>query len=34
MHLLIFLKEQDKIHIVEQINSVISAQIPDLNIHP
>ena len=34
MHPLIFLEEQDKICTVEQINGVISAQIPDPNIHP
>ena len=34
IHLLIFLEEQDKICTVEQINGVISAQIPDSNIHP
>ena len=34
MHLLVFLEEQDKIQTVEQIDAVISAQIPELNLHP
>ena len=34
MHLLIFLKQQDKISTIEQIDTIISAQIPDSQIHP
>ena len=34
MHLLIFLEEPDKIRAVEQIDAIISAQIPDSQIHP
>ena len=34
MHLLIFLENQDKIHTVQQVDALISAQIPDENIHP
>ena len=34
MHFLVFLEEQDKIWTVEQIDAVISAQIPELNLHP
>ena len=34
MHLLIFLEEPDKIRAVEQIDAIISAQIPDPQIHP
>ena len=34
MHLLIFLEQQDKISTVEQIDAIISAQIPDSQIHP
>ena len=34
MHLLIFLEEQDKIRTTKQIDAFISAQIPDVNIHP
>ena len=34
MHLLIFSEKPDKIHNVEQINAIISAQIPDPDIHP
>lgn len=34
MHLLIFLEEEDKIHTVEQVDHIISAQIPDLQIQP
>ena len=33
MHLLIFLEEQDKIRTVEQVDAIISAQLPDSNIH-
>ena len=34
MHLLIFLENQDKIHTVQQVDALISAQIPNENIHP
>jgi hypothetical protein len=34
MHLLIFLEEQDKIRTVEQVDAIISAQLPDSNVHP
>ena len=34
MHLLVFLEEQDKIQTVGQIDAVISAQIPELDLHP
>ena len=34
MHLLIFLKDQDKICNVQQVDALISAQIPNGNIHP
>ena len=34
MHLLIFLAEEDKPHTVEQINGMISAQIPDQELFP
>jgi len=34
MHHLIFLEEQNKIKTVEQIDGVISLQIPDSNLHP
>ena len=34
MHLLVFLEEPDKIHAVEQVDPIISAQIPDPQIHP
>jgi hypothetical protein len=34
MHLLIFLEPEYKIRTVEQIDSFISAQIPDRNVHP
>jgi len=34
LHLLIFLQDQDKIHTVQQVDALISAQIPDENIHP
>ena len=34
MYLLIFLKEQDNISTVQQINAIIFAQIPDPQIHP
>ena len=34
MHLLIFLEEQDKIRTVEQVDAIISAQLPDPNVHP
>ena len=34
IHMLIFLEEGDKIHFVEQINAIISAQLPDPQIHP
>ena len=34
MHLLVFLEEPDKIHAVEQVDAIISAQIPDPQIHP
>ena len=33
IHLLIFLEEQDKISTVQQIDAIISAQIPDPQIH-
>ena len=34
VHMLIFLEEGDKIHFVEQIDAFISAQIPDIEVHP
>ena len=34
MHLLIFLESQDKITTVDQIDAIISAQIPDSQIYP
>ena len=34
MHLLVFLEQQDKIQSVEQIDAIISAQIPDPAVHP
>ena len=34
MHLLIFLEEQDKISTIKQIDAIISAQLPDPQIHP
>jgi hypothetical protein len=34
MHLLIFLEEPDKINTVEQVDAIISAQIPDPAVHP
>ena len=34
IHLLVFLEEPDKIRTVEQIDVIISAQIPDPQIHP
>ena len=34
MHLLIFLEPESKIHTAEQVDSFISAQIPDQNVHP
>ena len=34
MHLLIFLEDPDKICNVEQIDAIISPQIPDPDIHP
>ena len=34
MHLLIFLEQQHKISTVQQIDAIISAQIPDSQIHP
>ena len=34
MHLLVFLKELDKICTMEQVDAIISAQIPDPAVHP
>ena len=34
VHMLIFLEEGDKIRFVEQIDAFISAQIPDIEVHP
>ena len=34
MHLLVFLEQQDKIRTVQQVDALISAQLPDPNIHP
>ena len=34
MHLLIFLEEQDKIRTMEQVDTIISTQLPDPNVHP
>jgi hypothetical protein len=34
MHLLIFLHEDDKIHDAAQVDSIVSAQIPDPQLHP
>jgi len=34
MHLLIFLQPEDKIHNADQVDKIVSAQIPDPNLHP
>ena len=34
MHLLIFLDEPDKIHTAEQVDTIVSAQLPDPELHP
>ena len=34
MHLLIFLAEEDKIHTPEQVDAIVSAQLPDPELHP
>ena len=34
MHLLIFLAQDDKICDANQVNSIVSAQIPDSTLHP
>ena len=33
IHLLVFLEELDKIHTMEQVDAIISAQIPDPAVH-
>jgi len=34
MHLLIFLDEADKIHTAEQVDNIVSAQLPDPELQP